>query len=128
MFIKKFYAQGFKLALVTGTSRHEAQKLLPKDLWDCFDVTVCGCDVQNGKPHPEPYLKAIAKLNVALMKALVFENAPFGIRSAKAAGLFCLALETSLPSSYLKDADAIFSSFKEIKSKVKLYLVKEGLD
>ncbi len=118
-FIKRCVAQGFKLALVTGTSRHEAQKLLPKDLWDCFDVTVCGCDVQNGKPHPEPYLKAISKLGVKLKEAIVFENAPFGIRSAKAAGLFCLALETSLPASYLTGADAIFPSFKAIESKVK---------
>jgi HAD superfamily hydrolase (TIGR01509 family) len=120
-FIKKFHSQGFKLALVTGTSRHEAQKLLPKDLWDCFDVTVCGSDVQNGKPHPEPYLKALAKLKVKPKDAVVFENAPFGIRSAKAAGLYCLALETSLPASYLKGANAIFPSFKAIGSKVKFY-------
>ena len=119
MFIKRSVAQGFNLALVTGTSRHEAQKLLPKELWDCFDVTVCGCDVQNGKPHPEPYLKAINKLKVRPKEAVVFENAPFGIRSAKAAGLFCLALETSLSAAYLKNADAIFSSFKEIESKVR---------
>ncbi len=119
MFIRKFHAQGFKLALVTGTSRHEARKILAKDLWNCFDVTVCGCDVQNGKPHPEPYLKAIAKLNVKFKEAVVFENAPFGIRSAKAAGLLCIALETSLPAPYLRGADAIFPSFKAIESKVR---------
>jgi beta-phosphoglucomutase len=118
-FIKRSHQQGFKLALVTGTSRHEAQKLLPKELWDCFDVTVCGSDVQNGKPHPEPYLKALSKLKVRPREAVVFENAPFGIRSAKAAGLCCLALETSLPSVYLKNADAVFSSFKELESRVK---------
>ena len=117
-FIKKLLKQGFKLALVTGTSRHEAQQLLPKGIWDSFSVTVCGCDVQNGKPHPEPYLKAIAKLKVSPKDALVFENAPFGIRSAKAAGLLCLALETSLPSVHLKQADAVFPSFKAIESKV----------
>jgi beta-phosphoglucomutase family hydrolase len=119
MFIKKAHAQGFKLGLVTGTSRHEAQALLAKELWDCFDVTVCGSDVQNGKPHPEPYLKAISKLNIKAKQALVFENAPLGIRSAKAAGLYCLALETSLPASYLIGADAIFPSFKAIGSKVR---------
>jgi beta-phosphoglucomutase len=119
MFIKRSQARGFKLALVTGTSRHEAQKLLPKDLWNYFNVTVCGSDVQNGKPHPEPYLKALTKLNVRPKEAVVFENAPFGIRSAKAAGLFCIALETSLPASYLKKADLVLSSFKAIASKVK---------
>ena len=126
-FIKRSYKQGFKLALVTGTSRHEAQKLLPKDLWDCFDATVCGSDVQNGKPHPEPYLKALAHLKVEAKNAIVFENAPFGIRSAKAAGLTCLALETSLPAKYLKQADAIFCSFKEIESKVKFIKIDVSL-
>jgi len=122
-FVKKYKTQGFKLALVTGTSRHEAKKLLPHELWDCFDVTVCGSDVQNGKPHPEPYLKALAKLNIKPKEAIVFENAPFGIRSAKAAGLTCLALETSLPASYLKNADAIFTSFKEIESQVTFTMI-----
>jgi len=124
-FIMKYQRKGFKMALVTGTSRQEAQKLLPKDLWDCFDVTVCGSDVQNGKPHPEPYLMALAALKVGPKNALVFENAPFGIRSAKAAGLKCLALESSLPAKYLNQADAIFSSFKEIESKVTLTNIKQ---
>ncbi len=118
-FIRQAMARGFKLALVTGTSRHEAQKLLPRPLWESFDATVCGCDVQNGKPHPEPYLKALAKLKISPRQALVFENAPFGIRSAKAAGLYCVALETSLPASYLKGADAVFTSFKSIAPHVK---------
>jgi beta-phosphoglucomutase len=121
-FIKKFHRKGFKLGLVTGTSRHEAQRLLPKELWECFNTTVCGSDVQNGKPHPEPYLKALKHLNVDPQDAIVFENAPFGIRSAKAAGLYCMALETSLPAIYLKNADAVFSSFKEIESKVEFIL------
>ncbi|MBF0503952.1 MAG: HAD family phosphatase [Candidatus Omnitrophica bacterium] len=119
-FIKNLKNRGFVLGLVTGTSRTEAKKLLPPDLWDCFTATVCGCDVQNGKPHPEPYLKALQKLKIKPADAIVFENAPFGIRSARAAGLFCLALETSLPRSYLKEADAVFSSYKEIRTKVKL--------
>jgi len=117
-FIKKLKVQGFGLALVTGTSRTEAQKLLPLDLWNCFDATICGCDVQNGKPHPEPYLKALQKLNIRPCDAIVFENAPFGIRSAKTAGLSCLALETSLSRLFLKEADGVFSSFKEMRSKV----------
>jgi len=117
-FIKSSKALGFRLALVTGTSRTEAQKLLPLDLWNCFEVTVCGCDVQSGKPHPEPYLKALNKLNIGPADALVFENAPFGISSAHAAGIRCLALETSLPRAFLNEADAVFPSFKALRSKV----------
>jgi beta-phosphoglucomutase len=74
--------------------------------------------VQNGKPHPEPYLKALQKLSLKPSQAIVFENAPFGIRSAQSAGLVCLALETSLPRAFLKKADEVFCSFKDMQSKI----------
>ncbi len=119
-FVRRSYRQGFKLALVTGTSRHEAMRLLPADLFGLFHVTVCGCDVQNGKPHPESYLKALSQLGLKPKDVLVIENAPFGIRSAKAAGLRCLALETSLPRRFLKNADAVFSSFNDLSGRVTL--------
>lgn len=118
-FIKALKRKELLLALVTGTSRHEAERLLPKDLWASFNVTVCGCDVQNGKPHPEPYLKALAHLKIKAKEAIVLENAPFGIRSAKAAGIKCIAIETSLPKAYLKQADQVFSSYKQIASSLK---------
>ena len=63
-FIRRLKREGFLLGLVTGTSRHEAQKLLPSDLFASFDVTVCGTDVSNGKPHPEPYQKAVKHLGI----------------------------------------------------------------
>jgi beta-phosphoglucomutase len=117
-FLRRLSYQEFKLALVTGTSRHEAVKLLPDYIFKLFDVTVCGCEVQNGKPHPEPYLTALQKLSIPAAKAVVIENAPFGIRSAKAAGLSCLAVATSLPKPYLKQADKIFDSFKTLTAQV----------
>lgn len=118
-FLRRLRGRGFKLALVTGTSRHEAVQLLPPQLLGLFDVTVCGCEVQNGKPHPEPYLTALRKMGVAPGKAVVIENAPFGIRSAKAAGIRCLGIETSLPKTYLHQADAVFHSFKDLVSRVR---------
>lgn len=118
-YVHRLRAQGFKLALVTGTSRHEAVHLLPAELFDIFNATVCGCEVQNGKPHPEPYLTALKKMSLRPQDAVAIENAPFGIRSAKAAGLRCLGLETSLPMVYLHQADAVFGSFKDLASRVK---------
>ncbi len=116
--LRSLSVKKFKLALVTGTSRHEAKRLLPKDLFELFDVTVCGCDVANGKPHPEPYLKAIKALDLDPLDAVVIENAPFGIRSAKSAGLRCMAVATSLPASYLRQADHVFSSVKDLSKRV----------
>ncbi|MBL8013999.1 MAG: HAD family phosphatase, partial [Candidatus Omnitrophica bacterium] len=117
-FLKNLNKQGFRLALVTGTARHEVLRMLPRNIFNLFEVVVCGCEVKNGKPHPEPYLKALRDLKMNAEDAVVIENAPFGIKSAKSAGLRCLALETSLPREFLKEADKVFNSFAHITSAV----------
>lgn len=123
VFLKKLKAGGFKLALVTGTARHEVHKILPDEIFELFDAIVCGCDVQNGKPHPEPYLTALAKLKLDPKQAVVIENAPFGIQSAKEAGIRCLGLETSLPKKFLNKADAVFHSFAHMNSRASFELL-----
>jgi beta-phosphoglucomutase len=117
-FLKGLADKGFTLALVTGTSKHEAKRILPGHIWGLFSVIITGDDVRRGKPFPEPFLKALKKLSLKPDKAIVIENAPFGIESAKRAGLKCIALATSLPKSYLKGADLVFPSFKELQKKV----------
>lgn len=117
-YVRALARQGFQLALVTGTSRHELHRILPESLYRLFSVTVTGTDVKNGKPHPEPFLKALRKLGIKKTQAVVIENAPFGIAAARAAGLPCLALETSLPKKHLKEADAVFHSFNHLKQNV----------
>ena len=105
---------------MTGTARHEAKKIMPVSLWRSFHVTVTGDEVRHGKPHPEPYLLALKKLGVRPAEAVVLENAPFGIHAAKKAGLTCIALETSLPKAYLRDADMVFSTYRQLERKVAL--------
>lgn len=112
--------KGLRLALVTGTSSHEVRRILPKNLAGLFSVIVTGNDVKRGKPHPEPYLIALKKLGLRPKDVVVIENAPFGVYSAKRAKLTCLALATSLPKSYLKSADFIFSSFKALQRTVSI--------
>ena len=114
-FIKNLHKNGFQLGLVTGTAYHELLKILPPHLFNKFDVIVTGTDVKRGKPHPEPYLKALKKLNVKPQDAVVIENAPSGIESAKCAGCLCLALETSLKKQYLLQADYVYQSIKALQ-------------
>jgi beta-phosphoglucomutase len=118
-FIKQLFKGGFGLAIVTGTSRHEMERILPESLYRCFQVSVTGCEVKEGKPDPEPYLTAIKRMDIVKKDAVVIENAPFGIRSAKAAGLYVLALETSLTRKHLKEADGVFASIGELCRKVR---------
>jgi beta-phosphoglucomutase len=113
-FVRALHKRGFSLALVTGTSRHETERILPQRFRALFDVSVTGDEVRRGKPDPEPFLKALRLLQADAENAVVLENAPFGIRAAKRAGIFCVALETSLPRKYLSGADIIVKSYPEL--------------
>jgi beta-phosphoglucomutase len=87
-----------RCALVTGSSRATLNFLMNKaDLFDMFDVTVSGDETQAGKPHPDPYLQAIMRLELDPANCIVIENAPFGVQSATAAGALCLGFIGSSP-------------------------------
>ncbi|HTZ97892.1 MAG TPA: HAD family hydrolase [Terriglobales bacterium] len=73
--------------------------LAPKHLLTCTDV-------QNGKPHPEPYLAAAAALGLAATDCVVIEDAPAGIRSGKAAGARVIAVKTTAEEDTLQGAGA----------------------
>ena len=81
---------GLKLALVTSSARQEIEPLLRAEgVLELFDTRVYGDDVNNLKPHPEPYLTAIERLGARA--ALALEDSGPGIASARAAG--CEVLE-----------------------------------
>jgi len=86
--------EGYKMALVTGTARREVGHILPTDLLKLFDYTLTGDEVKAGKPDPEPYTRALEALELSSQEAVVIENAPFGITSAKRAGIYCIAVCT----------------------------------
>jgi sugar-phosphatase len=65
---------------------------------------VTSTDVQNGKPHPEPYIKAAQILGFAPGDCIVVEDAPAGIRAGKAAGARVLALRTTAPDAELSES------------------------
>lgn len=112
--IKDLKKNNFLLALVTGTARSELKYILPQNILTLFDFSITGDEVETGKPNPEPYLRTLRKLNISPKDCLVLENAPFGIKSAKAAGIYCIAITTYLSDKYLKEADMILNSLKEV--------------
>ena len=113
-FLSCIKAKGYLLALVSGTPEKEIEKILPKSIRSKFDAIVAGDHLKVGKPHPAPYLKAARMLKVPPHKCAVVENAPNGISSAKAAGMFCFAVTTSLPKEYLGKADIIVDKLEDI--------------
>lgn len=76
-----------------------------------FKVIVNSAHITNGKPHPEIYLKAASLLNVSPENCLVFEDAAVGIKSAKAAGMKVVAIDTTQPHYQLQEADLIIQDY-----------------
>ncbi len=75
-------------AIVSGSPRASIDRTLSVlGLHGYFETLVGAEDYTHGKPHPEPFLTAAARLGVAPGDCLVFEDADAGIASAEAAGM-----------------------------------------
>jgi len=72
-----------------------------------FDVVVSQDDVDQGKPSPEPYLRAARELNVDPAELLVFEDTDVGVASAKAAGAYVVGLTRTLGAERMHAADEL---------------------
>ena len=78
----------FQIAVVTSGNAAGAQAILKATgLWDHVEVVVSGDDVAQGKPHPEPYLRALDALGREAGHSLAFEDHDNGIEAATRAGM-----------------------------------------
>lgn len=81
----------YKLAVVSSSGRSEVEPpLVRAGIRDCFETLVCGMEVPNLKPAPDPYLRAAELLNVR--HPLVVEDSEAGIASGEAAGFDVLRI------------------------------------
>ncbi len=79
---------GFRLAVATGTDvEHTAEYLRRAGLFDFFGAIISARMFERGKPSPDVYLYACESIGVKPENAYAIEDAPNGIRSAKAAGM-----------------------------------------
>ncbi|MFZ0286293.1 MAG: HAD family hydrolase, partial [Terriglobales bacterium] len=92
--------------IVTSCTRRLAEVRLRAAGLKIPQAMVTCSDVENGKPHPEPYLKGAGALSLAAADCVVIEDVPAGIRSGKAAGSRVIAVETTAEEEYLQRAGA----------------------
>lgn len=85
-------AAGIPMALVTNTRRDLAERALNSIGRHYFSVTVCGDEVEHGKPAPDPYLHAADLLGVPAARCLAVEDSVTGTASAEAAGCAVLVV------------------------------------
>ena len=97
------HERGIQCWVVTGSGQRNLINALNETFNHVFSGIISSFDVQKGKPDPEPYLKAWEKCGFAKSECMVVENAPLGVRAAKAAELFTIAVNTGpLPDEELK--------------------------
>jgi beta-phosphoglucomutase len=102
----RFAAARVPVAIVSGAFRAEIEPVVEAaGIAPELTTIVAADDVEHGKPHPEAYLRAAERLGVDPATAIAFEDTQAGIASAKAAGLYVVAVLGTLPPGRLAEAD-----------------------
>ena len=91
-----------------------------------FDAIVSGFDLP-GKPQPDIFLKAADILQVRPKNCFVIEDAIAGVEGAKRAGMKCIAVTTTNPSSVLEKADYIVAHLGEMSEADFLSLIAKRI-
>ena len=106
------------LAIASGALHGEIEAILHAGgLLPVFHAIVGADDVSRGKPHPEPYLTAMARLETHAPRlrpeeCLVFEDSMPGIAAARAAGMIVVAVTNSYPAAQLSAANRVVASLE----------------
>ena len=120
-FVQAVKALGLRMA-VASSSKNANQMLQliqlssGQTLLDAFNANVCGRDLQQGKPNPEIFLLAASELVIAPGGCFVVEDAPAGIKAARAGGMTALGIARHQDAALLRAeaADLVVNSLDEI--------------
>ncbi len=105
-----------KKAVVTNAPRDNAIFMLEAlNLTRVFPIVVLAEDAPRGKPDPAPYQLALSRLEIENNCAIVFEDSPSGLRSAKAAGIYTIGVASGHSSEHLLElgADRVINDFTD---------------
>jgi len=114
--VRELQRAGVPMAIASSSIAPWVEACLEQiGLIDAFPLLVTGDQVANGKPHPEIYTLAATRLAIDPREALVFEDAPAGILSARAAGMTCWAVRTEYTRGLpLPDPDRVLESLLDV--------------
>ena len=107
-FIGECRRRGLKIAVATSADRVKLEGNL-RELGlppETFDACVTGSEIVRKKPFPDLFLAAAQRLAVDPGQCVVVEDAPSGVRAARAAGARCLGLTTGFAATLLAEAGA----------------------
>ena len=120
--IQKQYNTG----LVTASPRHNVDWLCELIGLDAiFKHIISGDETAQNKPHPEPYLAMMKKLNVLPINSVIIEDSLPGLQAGLASGAHVIAKTGSVPDKDLSIAHLIVTHLDEITNDVLEELLQE---
>ncbi len=99
--LERLRKSGLRMAVATSSRRAIAEEyLINANVYKFFDVITCGDEVEQGKPHPEIFLKAASQLHLDANQCLMFEDSENGLTSAHTSkGLTILLKDIKEPNN-----------------------------
>jgi HAD superfamily hydrolase (TIGR01509 family) len=108
------------LAIASGALGAEIRHVLRREgLTDCFQAIVAAEDTPVSKPAPDPYVRAVALLAIAMRSPLrpsdcvALEDSPWGLQSARTAGLRTVAVAQTYARGEL-EADLVIPTLSDL--------------
>lgn len=108
-----------RMAIVTSCRREHFEIIhRGSGLLKYFDFVLAREDYVLAKPHPEPYLAALARSAVPANECVVIEDSPRGFAAARAAGLRCMVVPSPFFTEDRFAGGDILSDLREITGRV----------
>ncbi len=103
-------------AIVTSTPRENLEMIVDAlTIRSRFQALVAEEDAARGKPDPEGFLVAASRVGVEPERCVVIEDAPAGLRAAKAGGMRAIGITSTHPATELGDADIVVDSLTDVR-------------
>lgn len=116
--LKYLKEKGYKTIVATSSIRSRVDKILQlANITEYFDDSICGDEVEHGKPAPDIFLNACEKLGVQPEEALVLEDSEMGIEAAHRAGIdvICIPDMKYPEKQYEEKCAAIYKDLNAVK-------------
>lgn len=115
-----FRERGLRTALASSSPMSLIRAVLSVDgLGERFEVVHSAEHEERGKPEPDVYVSTARAMGVDPERCLAIEDSLNGVRSAKAAGMVCIALpETPPDDGPFGDADLVIRSLAELDDRI----------
>lgn len=107
--------RGIRMAIASSTTIENIRLIVGSlGIASYFKAVITGHDVTEGKPSPQVFLLAAQRLGAEPKNSIVFEDAVAGVKAAKSAGMYCVAVTNTHLQAKLKQADLIVDTLEMV--------------